>query len=172
MLPDRYLLAILAAAVAATTSMANASSSGPRSSSTYDPDKPEHFYGHLLVEYICNRAALSDDSAYYTKDVHYHPRSAYQVVKGDWWDTKYGNWTNNHFLYGKKPYSDTERYRKVEHNLCVSGNRFRDQDKGGALESWFMILPMPLLAKEEEWFLVDRTACIRGIYIPIAHQAS
>ncbi|PYI35244.1 hypothetical protein BP00DRAFT_412198 [Aspergillus indologenus CBS 114.80] len=141
-------------------------------SSTYDPDKPEHFYGHLLVEYIWNRAAYSGDSAYYTKDVHYHPRSAYRVVKGDWWDTKYGNWTNIHFLYGKKPYSDEERYRTVEHNLCVSGNRFRDHDKGGALESWFMILPMPLLAKGEEWFLVDRTACIRGIYIPIAHQAS
>ncbi|PYH77975.1 hypothetical protein BO82DRAFT_405671 [Aspergillus uvarum CBS 121591] len=93
-------------------------------SSAYDPDKPEHFYGHLL----------------------------------------YGNWTNIHFLYGKKPFSDEESYRKVDHNLRVSRNRFRDHDKGGALESWFMILPMPLLSKGEEWFLVDASEEYPDVY--------
>ncbi|PYI00109.1 hypothetical protein BO71DRAFT_404826 [Aspergillus ellipticus CBS 707.79] len=127
-------------------------------SSTYDPDKPEHFYGHLLVEYIWNRPAFHGSSSYYTKDIHYHPRSPYRVVKGDWWSTPYGNWSNIFFLYGKRPHSDPDRYRQVEHNLCTRGNRFRDQEKGGALESWFMILPMPLLAKGEEWFLVDTMA--------------
>ncbi|KAL4790900.1 hypothetical protein BDV19DRAFT_381980 [Aspergillus venezuelensis] len=133
----------------------------------YEPDKPEHFYGHLLVEYIWNRPAFNGCDSDCRRDVHFHPRSAYKVVKGDWWNTHYGNWTSIYFLYGTKPYSDKGRYRQVEHNLCVSPNRFRDQEKGGALESWFMTLPMPLLAKGG-----GRTACIRGIYIQIAHQAS
>ncbi|KAL4962723.1 uncharacterized protein BDV14DRAFT_210367 [Aspergillus stella-maris] len=109
-------------------------------SSSYDPDKPEHFYGHLLVEYIWNRPAFHGCDSDYRRDVHFHPRSAYKVVKGDWWNTYYGNWTSIYFLYGTKPYSDKARYRQIEHNLC--------------------------------WFLADRAACIRGIYIPIAHQAS
>ncbi|PYI00743.1 hypothetical protein BO78DRAFT_269567, partial [Aspergillus sclerotiicarbonarius CBS 121057] len=138
--------------------------------STYDADKPEHFYAHLLVEYIRNRPAFQGAGSYYSREVHDHPRSPYRVVKGDRWNTVYGNWTSIFFLYGQQPHSD--RYRQAEHTLCVNGNRFRDQEKGGALESWFMIIPMPLLAKGEEWLLIDRTACIRGIYIPVAQQAS
>ncbi|PWY67076.1 hypothetical protein BO94DRAFT_434434, partial [Aspergillus sclerotioniger CBS 115572] len=139
-------------------------------SATYDADKPEHFYSHMLVEYIWNRPAFQGSDSEYASDVHFHPRSPYRVVKGDLWSTQYGNWANIFFLYGTKPHSD--RYRQVGHNLCVNGNRFRDQEKGAALESWFMVIPMPLLAKGEEWLLIDRTACIRGIYIPVAHQAS
>ncbi|PLB53834.1 hypothetical protein P170DRAFT_504745 [Aspergillus steynii IBT 23096] len=138
--------------------------------STYDPDKPEHFYAHMLVEYIWNRPAYSGAGSYYTQNVHHHPRSSYKVVRGDNWSTSYGNWSKIFFLYGKL--SHNAKYRQAEHNLCVNGNRFRDQEKGGALESWFMVMPMPLLANGEEWVLIDRTACIRAIYIPIAQQAS
>ncbi|CAI7590405.1 unnamed protein product [Penicillium bialowiezense] len=78
-------------------------------------------------------------------------------------------------MYGKNPYSDygdRDQYRVAEHNLCTSGNRFRDQEKGGSLESFFMVLPMPKLSEGEEWLLIDRTAHIRAIYIPVAQQAS
>ncbi|KAL4937727.1 hypothetical protein BDV06DRAFT_215669 [Aspergillus oleicola] len=122
---------------------------------------PDHFSGHVLVEYIWNRPPFHGSDTDCRKGAHFHPRSAYKVVKGDWWDTYYGNWTSIFLLYGKKPYSDAGR-----------GNRFREQEKGAALESCFMTLPMPLLAKAKEWFLSDRTACLRGIYIPLVQQAS
>ncbi|KAJ5728917.1 uncharacterized protein N7483_003425 [Penicillium malachiteum] len=35
-----------------------------------------------------------------------------------------------------------------------------------------MVLPMPKLSDGEEWLLIDRTACIRAIYIPVAQQSS
>ncbi|PWY90987.1 hypothetical protein BO70DRAFT_410606 [Aspergillus heteromorphus CBS 117.55] len=139
--------------------------------STYDPDKPEHFYAHFMIEYIWNRPAFhGSDSTTSQYELYYHPRSAYRVVKGENWNTNYGNWDRISILYGKNPHSD--KYRCVEHNLCVNGNRFRDQEKGGSLEPWFMVMPMPLFAKREEWILIDRTACIRAIYIPVAQQAS
>ncbi|KAJ5782507.1 hypothetical protein N7457_004281 [Penicillium paradoxum] len=138
--------------------------------SVYDADRPEHFYAHLMVEFIWNRPAFHGSDSPYDRNRHYHPRSVYKVVKGDMWNTRYGNWTDIFFLYGKKPYNGT--YRAAEHNLCVNGNRFRDQEKGGSLESWFMLMPMPLLAKGEDWVLIDRLACIRAIYIPVAQQAS
>ncbi|KAE8136538.1 hypothetical protein BDV38DRAFT_283753 [Aspergillus pseudotamarii] len=138
--------------------------------STYTAEKPGHFYAHIIVEYIWNRPAFYGPDSLNKYDLHYHPRAAYKAVKGDLWDSNYGNWDSISLLYGKKPYND--RYRHAKHDLCVSGNRFRDQEKGGSLESWFMVMPMPLLVKGEEWVLIDRTACIRAIYIPVAQQTS
>jgi hypothetical protein len=129
-------------------------------SSSFDPDKPSHFYAHLLVEFIWNKPAFHGSTlATYRDDVHKHPRSPYKVVTGSWWSTHYGNWEKICFLYGKRPCptstAEQKEYRQVEHNLCVDGNRFRDQEKGGALESFFMIIPMPLLARGEEWLFID-----------------
>lgn len=61
-------------------------------------------------------------------------------------------------MYGKNPYSiygDIEKYRVAAHNLCTNGDRFRDQEKGASLESFFMVLPMPKLSDGEEWLLID-----------------
>jgi hypothetical protein len=122
--------------------------------STYDADKPEHFYAHMMVEYIRNKPAFHGSyESDYDKDRHFHLRSNYEVVKGDWWNTVYGNWTNISFLYGKKPYHD--QYRHAVHDLCTNGNSFRDQEKGASLESWFMMIPMPMLATGEDWVLID-----------------
>ncbi|RAL15586.1 uncharacterized protein BO97DRAFT_461285 [Aspergillus homomorphus CBS 101889] len=115
--------------------------------STSNAEKPEHFCSHMMLEYIWNRPAFVGPDSLGKFDLHHHPRAAY-----------------------KAPYND--RYRQAMHDLCVSGNRFRDQEKGGSLESWVMMMPMPQLAKREDWLLIDRTACIRAIDIPVAQQTS
>ncbi|KAJ5727754.1 hypothetical protein N7493_005574 [Penicillium malachiteum] len=141
----------------------------------YDANNAHHFYGHFMLEYIWNRPAFHGRTAAEPPGGHYHPRSSFKVVKGDFWDTHYGAWSNIFIMYGKKPcsdYGDLVGYRMAKHNLCVSGNRFRDQERGASLESFFMVLPMPKLTDGEEWLLIDRTASIRAIYIPVAQQAS
>ncbi|KAJ5318850.1 uncharacterized protein N7506_011554 [Penicillium brevicompactum] len=138
----------------------------------YDSNNTHQFYGHFLLEYIWNKPSFHGSDA---KPEGYHRRSGYKVVKGSLWNTNYGAWTQMFVMYGKHPYSDyadPDQYRVAEHNLCTSGNRFRDQEKGGSLESFFMVLPMPKLSDAEEWLLIDRTAHIRAIYIPVAQQTS
>lgn len=121
----------------------------------YDSNNTHQFYGHFLLEYIWNKPSFHGSDV---KPEGYHRRSGYKVVKGSLWNTNYGAWTQMFVMYGKHPYSDyadPDQYRVAEHNLCTSGNRFRDQEKGGSLESFFMVLPMPKLSDAEEWLLID-----------------
>ncbi|KAL9631524.1 MAG: hypothetical protein Q9204_004194 [Flavoplaca sp. TL-2023a] len=60
--------------------------------------------------------------------------------------------------------------RRVQHNFCVDGNRFRDREKGGAYEPYFMTMPMP--TRDERWVWIDCLAYIRAIYIPVAWSVS
>lgn len=125
----------------------------------YDADNTHQFYGHFLLGYIWNKPAFhgSDAKPEWSISTH-HYRSGYKVVKGSLWETNYGAWTNMFVMYGKNPYSrygDLDQYRVAEHNLCSSGNKFRDQEKGASLESFFMVLPMPKLSDGEEWLLID-----------------
>lgn len=55
-----------------------------------------------------------------------HPRSGYRMVRGDWWNTDYGCWDSLPFSYGP---ATNDIKRPGVHNLCVSGNRFRDREK-------------------------------------------
>ncbi|CAL8580586.1 hypothetical protein XPA_006308 [Xanthoria parietina] len=81
---------------------------------------------------------------------HLHWRSRYAIVRGAWWDTHYGNWTDLPFCYGPNSNKIT---RRVQHNLCIDGNEFRDREKGGSYRVFFMTMPMP--TKEERWVWID-----------------
>lgn len=60
-----------------------------------------------------------------------HPRAGYKIVTGSWWNTEYGAWTDLPFNYGP---TERDIKRRVLHNLCTDGNRFRDHEKGGSKE--------------------------------------
>ncbi|KAF7594180.1 hypothetical protein BBP40_010029 [Aspergillus hancockii] len=79
-----------------------------------------------------------------------------------------GSWSQLPIVYGS--HYNKGKQRRVQHNLCTSSDRLKAQVNGGAMESWFMILPMP--KRQEGWAFIDRLTNIRAIYIPVAHQAS
>ncbi|KAF5591005.1 uncharacterized protein FSUBG_10607 [Fusarium subglutinans] len=81
---------------------------------------------------------------------HYHQRSPYAIVTGSSWNTHYGNWKQLPFSYGPR---ESDIRRRLEHNLCTNGNRFKNHEKGDAAEAWFMTMPMP--TKEERWVWID-----------------
>ncbi|KAL8671355.1 MAG: hypothetical protein Q9168_004137 [Polycauliona sp. 1 TL-2023] len=137
-------------------------------SSVYHANDVKDFYSHLMVEFVWNKEADHGAGECMTAESrkgrgHRHPRSGYKIVRGSWWDTDYGNWTQLPFSYGTHWKKIT---RRVEHNLCVNGNQFRDREKGGAYRPFFMMMPMP--TREERWCL----APIRAIYLPVAHSVS
>ncbi|KAL9026402.1 MAG: hypothetical protein Q9196_004928 [Gyalolechia fulgens] len=136
--------------------------------SVYHPENVKDFYSHLMVEYVWNREADHGYNECKTREFkkglgHSHPRSGYKIVRGAFWDTDYGNWTQLPFSYGTHAKQIT---RRVEHNLCTNGNIFRDREKGGAYQVFFMTMPMP--TKEERWLLAN----IRAIYLPVAWSVS
>ncbi|KZF20251.1 hypothetical protein L228DRAFT_249930 [Xylona heveae TC161] len=134
----------------------------------YRADNPQHFYSHFMLEYIWNKPA--DHSHWEVNNPHGWPqiRSGYSIVKGSLWNTLYGNYQFLPFQYGAD--HRTGITRRIQHNLCVHGNTFRDREKGGAYQAWFMTMPMP--TDQEKWVWIDLLAGIRAIYIPLAHRAS
>ncbi|OGM47919.1 hypothetical protein ABOM_002695 [Aspergillus bombycis] len=141
----------------------------------YQADRADHFYGHFLLEFIWNVPTHTGDAARKTRT---HPRSTYHLNDLSYWTpppimTKtngpyIGSWSQLPFVYGSH-YSKGKQ-RRMQHNLCTNVDRLQAQMKGGAMESWFMIMPMP--KRQEGWVFIDRLTNIRGIYIPVAHQAS
>jgi hypothetical protein len=97
----------------------------------YQADNPAHFYSHFMVEYIWNVEADHGSKNANSWDGHYHQRSPYAIVKGSGWGTHYGNWKQLPFSYGPR---ESDIRRRLEHNLCTSGNRFKDHENGDAAE--------------------------------------
>ena len=150
------------------TALDSASADGHHASNVKD------FYSHMMVEFVWNLE--SDHSATESRGDkgHRHPRSGYKIVKGSLWNTDYGCWTTFPFCYGPQ---SNKLMRRVEHNLCTNGNRFRDHEKGGALEvsnrskpslqshlpiyllmlsqAWFMFMPMPTTEERRVWIDVS-----------------
>ncbi|RAQ52963.1 hypothetical protein AFGD_001413 [Aspergillus flavus] len=143
--------------------------------SFYQADRADHFYGHFLLEFIWNVPTHTGDAA---RKTHKHPRSTYHLNDLSTWTPPpmmyktngpyIGSWSQLPFVYGSH-YSKGKQ-RRVQHNLCTNADRLQTQMKGAAMESWFMIMPMP--KRQEGWVFIDRLTNIRGIYIPVAHQAS
>ncbi|KAF7911248.1 uncharacterized protein EAF01_002755 [Botrytis porri] len=156
-----------------------------RSKDGYRADNQKDFYSHFMIEYVWNVEAYhgsknANSVAIGYQSVlgiqipvlkpgvgHKHRRSGYKISKGDKWETHYGNWTQLPISYGPE---QGDIKRRVEHNLCTSGNRFRNYEWGDSAEFFFMVLPMPTRA--ERWVWIDLLANIRAIYIPIAYSAS
>lgn len=59
----------------------------------YNADDPKDFASHLMVEYVWNREADHGAKACNSPAGYGHPRSGYRIVRGAWWDTHYGCWT-------------------------------------------------------------------------------
>ncbi|KAE8370897.1 hypothetical protein BDV27DRAFT_789 [Aspergillus caelatus] len=141
----------------------------------YQADRADHFYGHFLLEFIWNVPSHTGDSARQRRS---HPRSTYHLNDLSTWTPPpvmlktngpyIGNWSQLPFVYGSH-YSKGKQ-RRMQHNLCTNAKRLQAQVKGDAMESWFMIMPMP--KRQEGWVFIDRLTNIRAIYIPVAHQAS
>lgn len=101
------------------------------SSSGYHASDVKEFYSHMMVEYIWNVESDHGSKNANSPTGRTHPRTGYKIVKGSWWDTHYGAWANLPFNYGP---SEGTIKRRVQHNLCTSGNRFRNHEKGGSSE--------------------------------------
>lgn len=107
-----------------------------RSADGYHASNVKDFYSHMMVEYIWNVESDHGSKEAMTAQSregkgHRHRRSGYKIVRGSWWNTDYGAWTQLPFMYGPHWEKIT---RRAQHNLCASGNRFRDHEKGGAAE--------------------------------------
>lgn len=98
------------------------------SNSSYQADNPQHFYSHLMIEYVWNVEADHDSKNANSPKGHSHYRSDYGIVKGSSWSTHYGNWTHLPISYGGS--SVNSIIRRTSHNLCQSGNRFKDHERG------------------------------------------
>ncbi|KAF7920161.1 uncharacterized protein EAE97_011502 [Botrytis byssoidea] len=109
----------------------------------YRVDDEKQFYSHFMIEYVWNREAYHGSKNANSISVSYksflgmevpvlgpglghtHRRSGYKVSQGDFWDTHYGNWTHLPVSYGA---GGSDIKRRVQHNLCTSGNRFRNYE--------------------------------------------
>ncbi|PSD91293.1 hypothetical protein C7G62_19185, partial [Acinetobacter baumannii] len=139
----------------------------------YQADRPDHFYGHFLLEFIWNKPSHTGSDA---REKRTHPRTSYQLIDetlilpmgGFRVGPFIGAWKQLPIVYGSH-YSKGQ-HRRVQHNLCTSSGRLQKQMDGDPLESRFMTMPMP--KREEGWAFIDRVTNIRAIYIPIAQQAS
>ena len=96
----------------------------------YHASDVKQFYSHMMIEFIWNRWSDHGSEANAPEGFS-HPRSGYKIVKGWWWETKYGAWTQLPFNYGPH-FEDIKR--RVQHNLCTNGDRFKDLEKGGSNE--------------------------------------
>ncbi|KAJ4985113.1 hypothetical protein SVAN01_09416 [Stagonosporopsis vannaccii] len=131
----------------------------------YHATNPKDFYTNFLVEYLWNVPAYWNVDDAKADDVFpgKHPRSKAKVAGSN------GpvNWDYITFSYGTEP---GKIGRSVMHNLCLSKKRLEDYIDGASAEAWYMPVPMPNKAERFVW--VDLTACIRGIYVPLAQSAS
>jgi hypothetical protein len=123
-----------------------------RSKNGYRADNQQHFYSHFMIEYVWNAEAYhgsrnANSVAIDYQSVlgiqvpvlkpgvgHKHRRSGYKVSKGDNWGTHYGNWKQLPVSYGPQ---QGDIKRRVQHNLCTSGNRFRNYEWGDSAEVSF-----------------------------------
>ena len=124
----------------------------------YKADDPKDFFSHMMVEYVWNVESDHGAKACNAPAGYGHPRSGYQIVRGSWWDTDYGCWTQLNFNYGPRP--DDIR-RRIQHNLCTNGNRFRDHEKGGAAEVKLLLTLLMQLTRNTRPFLCS-SLCQRG----------
>ncbi|KAL6712891.1 hypothetical protein ACLMJK_009603 [Lecanora helva] len=133
-----------------------------RSSEGFKANDPKDFASHFMVEFVWNRETDHGAKACNSPGGYGYPRSGYRIVRGSWWKTDYGCWTQLPFQYGP---SKTDIKRRVQHGLCTDGNKFKQVEKGGADEAYFMLMPMPTV--EERWVWIDRMAHIRAVYFPV-----
>ncbi|KAI9373510.1 hypothetical protein BJX61DRAFT_552185 [Aspergillus egyptiacus] len=110
-------------------------------SGRFDAEDPAHFYSTMIIEMVWNKEAHHGSKEANSPHGHPHNRSGYQIFPS----------------------------RRVQHELCTSGARFKARERGGSAEAWFMFVPMP--TREEEWVWMDRLTCVRAIYIPAAYHA-
>jgi len=113
----------------------------------YHAENINQFHSHFMVEYIWNKEAYHGSRNANEPKGFSHSRSGYKIVNGSWWNTSYGNWTQLPFSYGP---SGSDIKRRVQHNLCTNGNRFRDHEKGGSAEVCppFRCLIIKMIAKK------------------------
>lgn len=134
----------------------------------YHANNPKDFYSYMMIEYVWNAEADHGSRNCKTSSGgHRHPRSGYQIVRGSNWGTDYGNWT--HLPFGFGPDCD-KISRRTDHELCTTGNVFKDRENGGSYQPWFMMVPMP--TREERWMWIDMLTYIRAIYLPVAWSVS
>ncbi|KAF3026760.1 hypothetical protein E8E14_014836 [Neopestalotiopsis sp. 37M] len=138
----------------------------------YQADRPDHFYGNFLLEFIWNKPSHTGDEALKSRN---HPRTSYKLIDKSIRHWRFprrgpfiGAWKQLPIVYGS--HYSKGKHRRVQHNLCTYDERLEKQMNGDAMESWFMTMPMP--KREEGWAFIDRVTNIRAIYIPIAQQAS
>lgn len=98
----------------------------------YHAENAQHFHSHIMIEYIWNREADHGSVNANSPKGHWHLRSGYNISKGSNWGTHYGNYTQLPFSYGTG--NPNIIFRRYEHNLCTSGNRFKAFEKGGSAE--------------------------------------
>lgn len=140
----------------------------------YQADRPDHFYGHFLVEFIWNLPAYTGEEA---RKKRTHPRSTFKLHDYSQYGFMssrqgpyIGNWSWMSFTYCAHPYKGKQR--RVQHNLCTNRNRLQSQVGGDPMEvrafsvsrrfavfaltidkTYFMIIPMP--KRKENWVFID-----------------
>ena len=100
-------------------------------SDAYDANNLQDFYAYMLVEYIWNQESYHGSRLANSPQGRWHPRSGYKIVNGHLWNTDYGCWENLPFSYGPEP---NDIRRRGQHDLCTSGNRFKDRENGASAE--------------------------------------
>lgn len=106
----------------------------PRSFDLISIQDPKSFYSHFMVEYVSNKPAYHGSPASREKQGgHKHNRSDFKTVQGSRWNTSYGCWTHLPVLYGDYTKS-WNGVRRVQKELCVDGNIFKDQENGTSLK--------------------------------------
>ncbi|KAJ5646933.1 hypothetical protein N7490_003305 [Penicillium lividum] len=116
----------------------------------FNAENPAHFYDTLIVEPIWNKVAYHGEKNCQNRS---NPRSDLKVVyDGGGWKTHYGNWSHIPFTYGNYAKPETVN-KRIRHELCTWGYRFKKREWGDAYEAWFMFVPMP--RREEEWIYID-----------------
>lgn len=145
----------------------------------FNAENPAHFYSTMLFETIWNKEAYHGEK---NCQGHSNPRSDLKIVYGGGgWKTHYGNWSHIPFTYGNYAKPETVN-RRIRHELCTGGYRFKKREWGDAYEvyfhilgygflvksklgtdfdyrqAWFMFVPMP--RREEEWIYIDVSAVV------------
>jgi hypothetical protein len=98
----------------------------------FDAENPLHFYSCLVVEMVWNKEAYhGSKECNESGGGHSHKRSDFKMVwGGGGWQTTYGAWSHLPFSYGD--YSQPSR--RVQHELCTWGYRFKKREQGDAYE--------------------------------------
>lgn len=97
----------------------------------FDANNPSHFYSTMLIEMVWNRESHHGSKKCNSPEGHPHRRSDYKIVRGGGgWKTDYGVWTHLPLTYGHYQ----QPTRRVQHELCTWGYRFKSRERGAAYE--------------------------------------